>query len=125
LPELAIIETAMTVKILPGCLAIALAALAGGCASQELVEASARPGKYRLYNCDDLTRRGIEIVKREKELRDLIEKAKQGPGGEIAVALAYQSEYNLALGDLQELENTGVQKKCVLKHRSVSDQVVR
>ncbi len=115
----------MTAKILPRCLAILLAALAGGCAGQELAEASARPGKYRLYNCDELTTRGIEIVKRERELRDLIEKARQGPGGEIAVALAYQSEYNLTLGDLQELESTGTQKKCVLKHRSVSDQIVR
>lgn len=115
----------MTFRILPGRIVIALAVLLGGCTSQELIEGAARPGKYRLYNCQELTTRGIEIVKREAELRDLIAKARQGPGGEIAVALAYQTEYNQTRGDLQELEITGAEKKCTLKHRSVSDQVVR
>ncbi|MET0277752.1 MAG: hypothetical protein ABW198_05395 [Pseudorhodoplanes sp.] len=115
----------MTFKILSGWLALGLVVSIGGCASQELVDSAARPGKYRLYNCEELTTRGIEIIKREKELRELMAKARQGPGGEIAVALAYQSEYNLTLGDLQELETAGAARKCTLKHRPMSDQVVR
>jgi hypothetical protein len=105
--------------------AMGLAALIGGCSSHDMVDAATRSGKYRYYSCDQLTKRGIEAVKREKDLRELIQRAKQGPGGEIAVALAYQNEYNVALGDLQEIENTGAEKKCVLRHRPVSDQVVR
>jgi hypothetical protein len=115
----------MTFKILSGGLAIGLVALMAGCTSHELVDTMARPGKYRLYNCDELTARGVEIIKREKELRELMAKARQGPGGEVAVALAYQSEYNMALGDLQELETAGAARKCTLKHRPISDQVVR
>jgi len=115
----------VTLRILPGWIVIVLAAWLGGCAGHEMIEASARPGKYRLYNCDELTARGKEIIKREAELSELIAKARQGPGGEIAVALAYQSEYNQTRGDLHELEVTGAEKKCTLKHRSVSDQVVR
>jgi hypothetical protein len=112
-------------KILHGMVAAGLLALTSGCAGHEAVDAARRPGKYRFYNCNELTTRGIEIVKRERELRDQIDKARQGPGGEIAVALAYQSEYNQTLGDLQELESTGVDKKCTLKHRPMSDQAVR
>lgn len=112
-------------KILPGLMALGLLAMAGGCAGHEAVDAARRPGKYRFYNCTELTTRGIQIVKREQELREQIDKARQGPGGELAIALAYQTEYNQTLGDLQELENTGVEKKCTLKHRPVSDQVVR
>lgn len=65
------------------------------------------------------------MVKREKELREQMDKAKQGPGGEVAIALAYQNEYNMTLGDLQEVETTGAEKKCVLRHRPLSDQAVR
>ena len=112
-------------KIPSGALALVLFALAGGCAGHEAVDAARRPGKYRFYSCDELTTRGTEIVRRERELREQIDKARQGPGGEFAVAVAYQAEYNQTLGDLQELENTGASKKCTLRHRPVSDQVVR
>jgi hypothetical protein len=105
--------------------ALGLAALIGGCSTPDMVDAATRAGKFRYYSCDQLTKRGLEAVKREKELREQIQRAKQGPGGEVAIALAYQNEYNVALGDLQEIENVGAEKKCVLRHRSLSDQVVR
>jgi hypothetical protein len=125
LPELGIIEAAMRGKILSGCLAIGLAMLASGCTSHEMVDAARRPGKYRFYSCEELTTRGLDIVRRERELREQIEKARQSQGGEFIVAVAYQAEYNQTLGDLQELEITGTEKKCKLRHRPMSDQVVR
>lgn len=112
-------------KLLSGGIVVGLAAFASGCASHEMVEMAARPGKYRLYSCDELTARGVAVVQREKELREQMDKARRGSGGEIAVAIAYQAEYNQTLGDLRELENTGAQKNCTLKHRSQSDQIVR
>ena len=115
----------MSSKILSATLALTIAALAGGCAGHEMIESTRRPGKYRFYSCDELTTRGRELVTREREMRTNMDKARQGTGGEIAVALAYQTEYNQTLGDLRELEAQGVEKKCTLKHRSVSDQVVR
>jgi hypothetical protein len=122
---LGIIEAAMMGKILSGGLAVGLAMLASGCTSHEMVDAARRPGKYRFYSCEELTTRGLDIVRRERELREQIEKARQSQGGEFIVAVAYQAEYNQTLGDLQELEITGTEKKCKLRHRPMSDQVVR
>ena len=101
--------------------AIALA----GCTSHDIVASATRPGKYRLYNCEQLNKRGSELVKRERELEALMQKATQAPGGELAVAIAYRNEYNIAQGDLREVEIEGAEKKCVLKYRTVSERAVR
>jgi hypothetical protein len=105
---------------------ISLTAFVGlaACAGSEGVSLS-RPGKFNLYNCALLNEQGTNLVKRERDLERLMQKAAQGPGGEIASTLAYRSEYNITQGDLREIERVGAEKKCVLKHRSVSDQVVR
>lgn len=105
---------------------VSLAVLIGlaACAGSEGVSLS-RPGKFNLYNCALLNEQGANLVKRERDLQGLMQKAAQGPGGEIASTLAYRSEYNITQGDLREIERVGAEKKCVLKHRSVSDQVVR
>ena len=70
-----------------------LIALAGlfavtGCTSHDIVTSASRPGKFRLYNCEQLDNRGAEVLKRERELNELMQKARQGAGGEIAVAIA-------------------------------------
>ena len=127
LPQLASNETAM---IAPGRLRHSLIALAGllavsGCTSHDIVTSASRPGKFRLYNCDQLDKRGAEVLKRERELDELIQKARQGAGGEIAIAIAYQNEYNIALGDIREIELTAAERNCVLKFRSVSERAVR
>lgn len=103
-----------------------LVALAGlsACASPEGLSLS-RPGRYNLYSCALLNERGVALLKREQELEALMAKAAQGAGGEIANTLAYRGEYNITQGDLREIERVGAEKKCVLKHRSVSDQAVR
>lgn len=116
--------------IAPGRLRHPLIALAGllvvtGCSSHDLVTSASRPGKFRLYNCDQLDKRGAEVLKRERELDELMQKARQGAGGEVAVAIAYQNEYNIAVGDLREIELTAAERNCVLKFRSVSERAVR
>lgn len=119
-------RSAMNIPRLPVPAIVVLAASIGlgACASSEGVSMS-RPGKYNLYNCTQLNERGVALVKREQELQGLMQKAAQGPGGEVAIALAYRSEYNITQGDLREIDMVGAKKQCVLKHRSVSDQVVR
>ena len=114
-----------TTRIVLAVLSMTTPVLLSACASQEFGISSSRPGKYNLYNCDQLNRRGAESVRRERELQELMQKAGQGPGGEIAIAIAYRSEYNVVQGDLLEIERVGAEKKCVMKHRVVSDQVVR
>jgi hypothetical protein len=105
--------------------AVAALFLLGGCTGHDLVANAARPGKYRLYNCDQLNKRGVELVKREAELQGLIDKARQGPGGEIAIALAYMNEFNTVQGELREIDITGTDKNCQLKYRTISDGAVR
>ncbi len=102
-----------------------MAGVLAGCAGHEVVASATRPGKFRLYSCDQLDKRGAEVFKRERELAALIERARQGPGGEVAIAIAYQNEHNMALGDLREIELTAAERNCVLKFRSVSERAIR
>ena len=106
---------------------IVLAALIafGGCTSHDLVTNASRPGKYRLYSCEDLDKRGVELSKRERELAGLMQKAAQGAGGELVIAIAYQNEHNIVRGELREIELAGAERNCVLKYRTVSEQAVR
>lgn len=96
----------------------------GACAGTEGINMS-RPGKYNLYSCVLLNEQGASLVRQEQQLEDLMKKAAQGPGGEIAGAIAYRSEYNVTQGDLREIERVAAAKNCVLKYRSVSGQAVR
>lgn len=96
-----------------------------GCTSHDIVTSVSRPGKFRLYSCDQLNKRGTDLLKREHELDDLMQKARQGQGGELAIAIAYQNEYNMVRGDLREIELTGTERNCPLTFRTVSESAVR
>ena len=113
-----------TSRFVPAISIVAVLTTLGGCAGTEGVSLS-RPGKFNLYSCVLLNEQGANLVKRERDLEGLMQKAAQGPGGELASTLAYRSEYNITQGDLREIERVGAEKKCVLKHRSVSEQMVR
>lgn len=118
-------ETPPRIRHLSLAAIISAAAVLTGCAGHDFEATASRPGKFQYYSCDQLDRRGGELLKRERELTALIDKARQGPGGEIAIALAYQNEYNTVKGDLIAIEQTGTQRNCVLKFRTVSEQAVR
>jgi hypothetical protein len=106
------------------CLVFAALVTLAGCTSHDLVTTASRPGKFRTYNCDLLDKRGGELIKREHELSDLMQRARQGPGGELAIAIAYQNEYNIVQGDLREIELTGTERNCALKFRTISERAV-
>ncbi len=112
-------------RLHPAFAASAIAVMLAGCAGHEVVNTVARPGKFRLFSCDQLDKRGAEVLKRERELAALMERARQGAGGELAVAIAYQNEHNIALGDLREIELTAAERECVLKFRTVSERAVQ
>ena len=103
---------------------VALAGLLSGCTTDDALNTATRPGKFRLYSCPELDKHGGEVLKRERELAELIRRAGDG-GGQIAAALAYRTEHNIAVSDLREIEQTGIEKKCALKYRSISEQIVR
>jgi len=106
-------------------LAIATAAMLAACSNPEMARAVARPGKYQGFSCVDMNKRGQELAARQAELQALINRAGQGAGGQVAIAIAYQSEFNQVRGDLAELESSAADSRCVLTHHSVSDQLVR
>lgn len=106
-------------------LAAGLAASLGACAMADNESLSAlmvAPGKYDFYKCDQLAERGKERAERARELKALMDKSAQGPGGAVANALAYRNEYLTALGDLKQLENAALAKKCEMPWRSISER---
>ena len=102
-----------------------LAASLGACAMADNDSLSAlmvAPGKYDFHKCDQLALVGKERSERVQELKLLMDKSAQGPGGAVANALAYRNEYLTAVGDLKLLENAALSKKCDMPWRSLSER---
>jgi hypothetical protein len=100
-------------------------ALLSGCTSADLSSAIVKPAKYSIYNCDQMATAGRAEVTRERQLKELMDKAAQGPGGELAIALAYRGEYLTTQGNLRELEAAAVDKGCKMPWRTESERAVR
>ena len=96
--------------------ACAFAALLAGCAGSvdDIGLVTVDPAKFTFYNCADLATRNKQVIKRERELRNLMERAEAGAGGALASALAYRSEYVSVRGELKLLQQVAVEKKCEL-----------
>lgn len=93
---------------------------AGGGPGSLLVD----PGRYSAYHCNDLAARWKVLVAREKELRDLMERADQGGGGAVIGSLAYRPDYDSVLGEERLLQRTAAEKNCTTTQFQ-SDQVIR
>lgn len=96
-----------------------------GCTSDQISSTMVKPAKYSIYNCDQIATTGRAQATRERELKALMDKAAQGPGGELAIALAYKSEYIVTQGNLRELEAAAVDKNCAMPWRTESERAVR
>lgn len=90
------------------------------------------PSRYEGYNCKDLTGQWTTLVKREKELRNLIDRADDGGGAGVVVgAVAYRGDYQTVLEQEKLLQHTAAEKKCQLKPPPTatatftSDQTIR
>jgi len=84
------------------------------------------PGRYSVYHCNDLVTRLKELQAREKELRDLMDRASEGGGGSVIGALSYRADYEKALGEERVLRRTAAEKKCELGPPAFqSDQIIR
>lgn len=106
-----------------GCLVSAFCL--AGCTSEQLSSAVVKPAKYSHFTCKEIETTGVGEVRRERELKELIEKAEQGAGGKLAAAVAYQSEYLSVQGKLRELEAAAVDKNCKMSWRTASEQAVQ
>ena len=107
--------------LLAGIVAAALAGCTKGAGSL-LVD----PGHYSAYHCNDLAAQWKVLVAREKELRDLMDRADQGGGGGAVIgSLAYRSDYESVRTDEQLVQHEAAEKNCNSTTQFQSDQAIR
>jgi hypothetical protein len=83
------------------------------------------PGRYTLYHCDDLAARRKALMVRENELRGLIERAGESPGGAVVGSFAYRSDYDSVLAEEKLLQRNAAEKNCSFASPLQSDQTIR
>ena len=91
---------------------VALCALLTGCASSEGPYLFADAGKYHFHNCEQLATVSKQKHDRQRELKELIDKAEQAAGGQIVSALAYRTDYAAVNEELQVIDSTLREKDC-------------
>jgi hypothetical protein len=92
---------------------IALAAATGGAHAQERIEQFfVAPGKYVLYDCAQLAAVEIRFIERDKELKRLIARAKEGPAGGLISTFVYDPDYYSNLGELHDVQREQRVKNC-------------
>jgi hypothetical protein len=82
------------------------------------------PGKFESYRCADLVARWKTDNDREKELRNLMDKAAQAPGGSVIGTVTYRSDYESILTEKRMLQQQAAEKNCELTATYQSDQGV-
>jgi|SRR5215467_6004556 len=93
---------------------LAMCALLAGCASGggDGPYFFADAGKYQFHNCEQLAVVSKQKHDRQRELKELIDKAEQAAGGQIVSVLAYRSDYVAVNEELQVIDLTIRDKKC-------------
>src|SRR5215510_15075334 len=91
---------------------VAVCALVTGCASSDGPYIFADAGKYRFHSCEQLATASKQKRDRQRELKELIDKAEQAAGGQIVSVLAYRSDYTAVNEELQVIDSTIRDKKC-------------
>jgi hypothetical protein len=107
-----------------GCVLAAIA-LAGCGLSDGYGTLTVDPARYSAYHCKDLIAQRASLLKREQELRGLIDKANEGPGGGTIGTMAYRTDYETVLSEEKLLQRTAAEKNCELVPTYQSDQTVR
>jgi len=104
----------------------------GGCgvSEQGIGTLTLDPGQYVLYHCNDLVGRLKGLINREKELRNLMDKAGESTGGALIGALSYGTEYETVLSEQKLVRRVAAEKKCDLgplgpRPPYQSDQTIR
>jgi hypothetical protein len=70
------------------------------------------PGKYILYDCAQLAAVEVRYVERDKELKRLIARAKEGPAGGLISTFVYDPDYYSNLGELHDVQREQRAKNC-------------
>jgi len=114
-------------RLAPGALrltALVLCAALTGCAIETPL-ILADPGKYQYFNCEQLAKANTQQTARQRELKELIEKAEQGAGGVVVSMMAYRSDYLAVNEDLRVIESTARNKNCVTTSTWQSNNAIR
>ncbi|MGB6536751.1 MAG: twin-arginine translocation pathway signal [Xanthobacteraceae bacterium] len=89
------------------------------------------PARYDGFNCKQLSSQWNELLVREKQLRNFMDKADEGGGGTVIGALAYRGDYQTVLEDKKVLQRTAAERQCQLTATPAaapaftSDQTIR
>ena len=101
---------------------LVVATTLAGCGTSATLFAD--PGRYSAYHCKDLVAESNNLAAREKQLRDLMDKASEG-GGSVIGAFAYRSDYETVLEQQKLLKRAVAAQKCELTPSYNSDHVIR
>lgn len=108
------------------CFVAAMVLLAGcGIGTDGVASLSVDPARFSGYHCKDLTAQWKGLVDREKQLRNLIDKAEEGGGGTVVATIAYRGDYDTVLEQQKVLKRTAAEQKCELTSNYSSDQTIR
>jgi len=83
------------------------------------------PAAYQAYHCNDLVTQWSTLLKREKDLRELMNKASAGGGGSVIGGLTYGTDYQTVLAQKKAVQQQAAEKNCELVHSFQSDQTIR
>jgi hypothetical protein len=106
-------------------LVLAASALAGCSMSDGFDSLLVDPSRYEGYNCKDLGGQLQSLDKREKDLRNLIDRADESTSGVVIGAFAYRTDLQTVIADKKVLQRTMAEKKCQLTPSLASDQIIR
>lgn len=76
------------------------------------------PGKYVLYDCQQLNMTNAGYIGRRDVLRKAMADAEKAPGGGVVSLLAYRTEYGQVEGNLAEIRRDAASKNCTLNSAS-------
>jgi hypothetical protein len=102
-------------------------AMLGACSTNSDTSFSlfADPGKYQYYTCAQIAGEQKSMLQRQHDLKALIDKADQSPGGAAVGFIAYKADYVAATEELEQIRSAARSKKCEGEESWRSSTVIR
>jgi hypothetical protein len=82
-------------------------------------------GRYEFFNCEQLVVQRVAGKARERELKQLMDRADRSTGGTLVNAIAYKGDYVAVTEELQVIDMTLRVKKCPTPENWGSSSAVR
>lgn len=83
------------------------------------------PGKYQYSSCEQLAGQRKGWSTRERDLKQLMDRAEQGAGGAVVNVLAYKADYVAATEELKMLDKAARSKNCASPENWGSNSAIR